>query len=163
MARFMDDIAASATRAWSWSAVLKGTFAALAVYVVLRYFGAALGVSTGDGVLEGGFAVWTVIAQMVSIAAGGLVTGFALGSHRLLDGALAGTFTWAVSVVLMTTLLGSPGAQAAVPALWGAFLGAVLSAATGVLGGTLGAQLSRKRPAVQPHLPGMPPDQGSGI
>lgn len=156
MARVMDDIAASTTRAWSWSAILKGTFVALAVYVVLRYFGAALGVSTGDGVLEGGFAVWTVIAQMASIAAGGFVTGFVLGPIRLLDGALAGTFTWAVGVVLMTTLLGAPGMQAAVPALWGAFLGAVLSAGAGVAGGILGAQLGRKR---QHTLPGIPPDQ----
>ncbi|AKT37352.1 hypothetical protein [Chondromyces crocatus] len=154
MARVLDEVASSAARAWSWSAVLKGSFAGLAVYVVLRYLGAAFGASTGDGVLAEGFAVWTVAAQVAAIFVGGMVTGFVLGSFRPLDGALAGTFTWAVAIVLMTALLGSPGLQVAEPALWGAFAGAVLSLSAGIAGGILGVQ--RSRTAMRPGPTSIP-------
>ena len=157
MARVLDDIAASAERAWSWSAILKGTFAALAAYVVLRYFGAALGVSTGDRVLDAGFAVWSVFAQIIAIGLGAVVTGLALGRSKPLDAAAAGMFTWAVSIVLMTTLLGVAGPQAVSSALWGAFLGAVLSAGAGVAGGLLGVQM--RRPSRSSTQVIEPPDQ----
>jgi hypothetical protein len=164
MARVMDDLGASMARAWSWSAVLRGTFVALSAYVVLRYFGAALGVSTGDGVLDEGFAIWSVIAQILSLALGGLVAGRLVGAGRTLDGALAGLFTWAVAIVVMTTLFGVAGPQTAIPALWAAFLGAVLGAGGAAAGGAIGARI-RARPRAGPDYigpgPSEPPPPGA--
>jgi hypothetical protein len=140
--------------------VLRGTFVALATFVVLRYLGAALGVSTGDGVLDTGYAVWSVIAQILSIGLGAVVAGRLIGASRGLDGALAGLFTWAVTIVIMTTLFGVAGPQTAIPALWSAFLGAVLGAGAGVLGGMIGVR-SRPSARVGPDYigpgPGAPP------
>lgn len=163
MARVLNDLGASVSRAWSWSAVLKGTFLALSLYVVLRYFGAALGVSTGDGVLDEGFAAWSVIAQAAAIGVGGVVGGYLIGSYRAMDGALAGLLTWAVSIVAMTTLFGVMGPQTAEPALWGAFIGAVLSAGAAVVGGIIGSQLHPRPTARTPAttLHGIGPGPGS--
>ncbi|EYF01364.1 Hypothetical protein CAP_8406 [Chondromyces apiculatus DSM 436] len=151
----IDEVAASAARAWTWSAVLKGGFTGLAVFVVLRYLGAAIGASTGDGVLAEGFAAWNVAAQVLALFVAGMVTGFVHGSLRPLDGALAGTFTWAVVIVMMTGLLGSPGLQVAEPALWGALAGAVFSLSAAIAGGILGVQRARRAPLAQFPLPGV--------
>lgn len=144
MARMLEEATGALGRAWDWSAILKGAFLALALFVVLRYFGAALGVSTGNGVLGAGFAVWSVIAQLLSIGVGAALAGHLVASARLLDGMLTGVFTWAVSIVVMTTLFGVGGPQTARTALWGGFLGALLSIGAGALGGILGMQLRRR-------------------
>lgn len=162
MARMIEEATGALARAWDWSAILKGAFTALALFVVLRYFGAALGVSTGDGRLETGFAVWSVLVELLAIGAGAVLAGYLVPSVRVLDGALAGAFTWVVSIVLMTTFLGVGGPQSARSALWGAFLGALLSLGGAMIGGILGAQL-RRRPieagarSSGPVAPGGPP------
>jgi cellobiose-specific phosphotransferase system component IIC len=158
MASMFEDTTAALGRAWNWSAVLKGTFLALATFVVLRYFGAALGVSTGNGVLETGFAVWSVIVQIVSVAVGAALAGYLTGSRQARDGAIAGISTWVVTIVLMSTLFGAAGPQTARSALWAAFLGALLSLGAAVIGGILGGQLVR-RPVISPAGPPSPPSR----
>ncbi|MCC6557438.1 MAG: hypothetical protein IT372_31190 [Polyangiaceae bacterium] len=168
----IDETAGAMARAWNWSAVLKGSFLALALYVLLRFFGAALGVSTGNRVLETGFAVWSVIVQLVAIGSGAALAGYLISPSRAVDGVLTGVFTWVVSIVLMATLFGVAGPQTARSALWGAFLGALLSVGAGAIGGLLGVQIGRRsrRPAyagptvVTPATPEPPPkDEGPPV
>ena len=142
MTRMFKEFAYGISRTWNWSAGLKGACTALAVLVVLRYLGEAVGVSVGDHVLEDGFGVWLVLAQVAALGIGGTLAGYLVKSNRVLDGGLAGAFTWVVATVLITALLGGIGPQTLRSAVWSSFFGTVLSLASGIVGGILGAQLS---------------------
>lgn len=135
------DFSYDVASAWNWSAALKGTFIALALFILLRYLGAGLGVSTGDHLLEEGFAVWSVIAQILCVGVGALVAGYLVRSSLASDGALSGAFTWAVTTVLLTFFFGNAAVQTVSSAVWGTFFGAFLSFAAAIIGGAIGARL----------------------
>lgn len=161
MARILDEFTDSLSRTWSWSAILKGTFLALALFIVLRYMGAAFGVSTGDGVLEDGFAFWSVMSQMLALGLGALLAGYAVGLRRPLDGMLAGLFTWVVATVFITMFVADAGPQTAGSFTWSTFLGSLLSAGAALIGGLVGSQL---HPRISPRTgvtnPGIGPSSG---
>ena len=141
MLRPSKDHSSTIASALDWSAALKGTFVALAAFVLLRYLGAGLGVSTGDRVLEEGFAIWSVIAQILCVGAGAFVAGYLLRSSRPTDGSIVGAFTWAVITVLGTYFFGGAGVQTVATVVWGTFFGALLSFAAAIVGGALGARM----------------------
>lgn len=147
MARFNEEPTAMLERSWDWSAVLKGAFVALALLIVLRLFGAALGTTSGDRVLSGGFATWSVIAEIVCFGLGGALAGRLLASDRLADGALAGAFVWVVATVIDSILFGRFGPQTVASATWGAFFGTVLALGGALAGGALGVRSTRRRHA----------------
>ena len=141
MTRMFKEFAQSIGRTWNWSAGLKGACTALALLVVLRYAGEAIGVTVGDRVLEDGFGLWLVLAQVAALGVGGTLAGYLLKTNRVIDGGLAGAFTWVVATVLITALLGGIGPQTLRSAVWSTFFGTVLSLASAIVGGILGAQL----------------------
>ena len=141
MTGMFKDFASGIARTWNWSAGLKGACTALALLVVLRYAGEGVGVTVGDRILEEGFGLWLVLAQIAALGVGGTLAGYLLKTNRVLDGALAGAFTWVVATVLITALLGGIGPQTLRSAVWSTFFGTLLSLGSAVVGGILGAQL----------------------
>ncbi len=97
-----------------WSVVLIGAVVALAITVVLTQFGAAVGLSADESLLEGSAASWGVIAigvwllwtQLVSSMAGGYIAGSMRNStphvtayqNEMRDG-FYGLAVWATSTV----------------------------------------------------------------
>ncbi|MBE1523550.1 TIGR04086 family membrane protein [Nesterenkonia lutea] len=98
----------------SWGAIFAGTVTFLAVLLVFGVISAALGLSEVDGAAVG---IWSVVAILLSLAAGGFVA----GALAVRAGLLHGLVTWATSLVGVTLLIGWLGAG-------------VLGAAGGALG-----------------------------
>ena len=117
----------------SWSSIIAGAVSAAAVFTVLSLLTAALGFGVfsaksanpfaGIGVLTG---IWTVITLVVSFCAGGFVAGYAARSTGLLHGAI----TWAVTVLLLFTLVFN--AVASTLGLAGQAVGAIAGGAANV-------------------------------
>lgn len=92
----------------SWASIFAGAVTAAAVFTVLSLLTAALGFglfsaqSTNpfDGVGTG-TGIWTVITLLISFCAGGFVAGYSARSTGLLHGAI----TWAVTILLLFTLI----------------------------------------------------------
>lgn len=142
--------------ATSWAAIASGVVIALALQTVLVLFGLALGLSMGDHTVAGGFALWAVIVQLLSIAVGAaLAARISHGSNRM-GGVAAGVMTWAVSLAFggalssqglaWTTRTASTGA-------WAAFFGALLGLGAAVIGGIVGTGMGRSS---RPEVPSTP-------
>lgn len=146
----------SSRRGISWSSILAGVTAAIAVQLLLNLFGLGVGAATinpqqgqqpGHG-LALGVAIWFVVSTIVSLFVGGWVAGRLSGISDQEDGALHGFVTWALaslvlfyllstavggllggaaSVVGQTASLAARGAQAVTPAATN-----LISQATGV-------------------------------
>ena len=151
--RGWNDFASRLASAWEWPAVLRGVFAALGLLVLLRYLGAAIGSTTGDRILDTGFAVWSVASQVIALAVGGAIAGASLKKADATDGMLAGLFTWAVATVIFSAVGGfGPLLQTRTSAAWGLLFGAALSIGAAMLGGLAGAKARRGAPpGVEPR------------
>lgn len=127
-----------AGRNLSWASIIAGAVSGAAVFTVLSLLTAALGFGifsansanpfAGIGVFTG---LWTAITLIVSFCAGGFVAGYAARSTGLLHGAI----TWAVTVLLLFTLVFN--AVAATLGLAGQAVGAVAGGAANVAGSAI--------------------------
>jgi hypothetical protein len=118
----------------SWSAIIGGAFAALAIWAMLWAFGLAIGLTAldpenastlrGAGIFTG---VWGIIAPLIALFCGGLVVGQASGVLAQRAGALHGLVTWA-----LVTFLGAWALGAFLFALVGGTAQAGAAAITGV-------------------------------
>ena len=125
-----------AGRNLSWGAILAGVATAAAVFTTLSLITAALGFGlfspTSANPLEGigiGTAISTIIILILSFCAGGFVSGYAARSTGYLHGAI----TWAVTILLLLTLIFN--AIASVLGLAGNVVGSVTKTATNAAGG----------------------------
>jgi hypothetical protein len=143
--------------AWNWSAILAGVFVSLALYLVLGLFGAAVAASTGDHILEGGFALWSLLARLAALFIGAAFAAYLSRTSSVTQGIAAGLFTWAVALVAWNALLGDAfGPQAVGSALWSAFFAALLGLAVAGFGGLVGARLGRRAPVDHPGYTSTP-------
>lgn len=127
-----------AGRNLSWGSILAGAVSGAAVFTVLSLLTAALGFGIfsansanpfeGIGVFTG---IWTAITLIVSFCAGGFVAGYAARSTGLLHGAI----TWAVTILLLFTLIFN--AVASTLGLAGQAVGSVAGGASNVAGSAL--------------------------
>ncbi|EKE44576.1 hypothetical protein OCGS_1414 [Oceaniovalibus guishaninsula JLT2003] len=99
---------AAGVRRVSLSAIVAGTFITLALMVMFTTLGLAIGMSVfdpaqGDGL--GGFgtgsAVYLVITQLISLAAGGYAAAQFVGPVPTMSAALQGAAVWALATLLM--------------------------------------------------------------
>lgn len=93
----------------SWGAVFAGAFLALAAYLVLTLFGAAVGLSVGDSVrpesLSAGGVVWAILATGVALFVGGCAsTRFAVGENKT-EAAAHGVLVWGVVFAMLLALM----------------------------------------------------------
>ncbi|MDB4957524.1 MAG: hypothetical protein JWO36_5093 [Myxococcales bacterium] len=126
----------------SWSAIASGTVIALALQTVLLLLGLAFATSVGDQTPGGGFGLWLVVVELLSIAVGAALTARLSPIEHRMSGVAAGVMTWALVLVLggmfqgltMTRGLGGTGA-------WALFIGAIISLAAAIVGGMFGSRL----------------------
>ena len=130
----------------SWSAILAGLVTFIALSILFSLIGAAIGLGVTDLTaakpLEGvgmGLIIWSIISLIISLAAGGYVTGYTANRAGILHGFL----TWAVGVIAALVLATSAvtGAFNTVGAMLGMAGNAVADSAS-TIGGTV-ADLSQ--------------------
>lgn len=124
-------VPSSPRRAISWSSILAGVTATIAVQLLLNLLGVGVGAATinpqqgqqpGHG-LALGVAVWFVVSTIVSLFAGGWVAGRFAEIPNQRDGALHGFVTWALASLVLFYLLSTA-------------VGGLLGGAASVLGQT---------------------------
>lgn len=89
----------------SWGAIFAGLIVAMVTQIVLSVLGLAIGLTIwdpGDAAagLAQGAGIWMAVAALISLFAGGVVTGRLAGVLTVGDGALHGGVMWGLSVVL---------------------------------------------------------------
>lgn len=147
-----------ALSSWDWSAILAGVAVAMAIRFFLSLLGAAVGLTVGNEVLGGGYAVYAVLVQLLALAMGAATAAMLAHVDSATQGAWVGAFTWVVVVSLSGLLPGSPLLpQTLTSAAWGAFMGALLSLATAILGGAIGCQKVTQTGRFTPTTPGARP------
>ena len=117
-------------RGVSWSSILAGVTAAIAVQLLLNLLGIGVGAATinpqqgqpGQG-LAVGAAIWFVISSIISLFVGGWIAGRLAGTPNNKDGALHGFVTWALASLVLFYLLSTA-------------VGGLLGGAASVLGQT---------------------------
>jgi hypothetical protein len=121
----------------SWGAIFAGLIVALVLQVVLSVLGIAIGLTVwepGDPAagLGIGAGIWMAVAVLLSLFAGGIVTGRLAGVLTPGDGALHGAVMWGLSV-LLTLWLTAAGVSMI---LGGAFqlVGTAAGAGAGLVG-----------------------------
>lgn len=131
----------------SWAAILAGAVTSIAVLMSLSLIGVAIGLGVPDldenQPFEGlsvGLSIWAVLALLISLAAGGFVTGVLAGRAGFMNGVV----TWAVSLIALvvaiawatSAALGAVGSLVGGAAsLVGQGAGSVASAATAAVDG----------------------------
>jgi hypothetical protein len=99
----------------SWSSILAGVTAAIAVQLLLNLLGIAVGAGTinpqqgqqpGQG-LAVGAAIWFVLSSIIALFVGGWIAGRLAGTSNKKDGALHGFVTWALASLVLFYLLSS--------------------------------------------------------
>jgi hypothetical protein len=126
----------------SWSAIFAGVVVSMVIYLLLTILGAAIGMTTIDPLkeqhpLDGiatGAAIWTGLNMLISIAAGGFISGRL--AHR--EGALHGVLMFGVNTLICTWFLLS-------------FANSAMSGAASVFGAglqTVGSGISAVAPSV---------------
>jgi hypothetical protein len=130
--------------ALNWSSIACGVILALATGIVLHLLGAALGLSMGNGVLEGGFAAWWVILQVVVVALGATLATWLARPEGRLGGIAVGVLTWAFVTVFR--FLTSQGFIRQPPRdmAWTALFAVCLTLGSAILGGLLGTALGAR-------------------
>jgi hypothetical protein len=93
----------------SWGAIFAGLVIAIVLQIFLAMLGIAIGMTAwepGDPArgLGTGAAVWAVVSALLSLFAGGVVTGRLAGVLTRNDGALHGVVMWGVSVIVLLWL-----------------------------------------------------------
>ena len=138
----------SALSDWNWAAIAAGVVIALAAQILFLWLGSAFALSVGDERPAGMFAVWVVLVQLGSLFLGAGFAAFLAKSPTNAAGAAVGAFTWALTLVLGSTLASQPLAgwrpADSSAAAWTTFLGALLSLATAMFGGLIGSQRGRR-------------------
>jgi hypothetical protein len=98
----------------SWGAIFAGAFVALALYVLLSLFGAAVGFSVSDWTrgeqLGTGAAVWAVFSTLISLFIGGWVTSQCTVGENKMEAAIYGIILWGLLFTGLLTL-GTAGMQ----------------------------------------------------
>ncbi len=91
----------------SWGSIIAGVITVLAVSLLLTTLGASLGFSllspNSDDIVNGAdkaVLIWTVVALIISLAAGGFVAGRLAGA----DGLIHGFLIWGTSLLVATVL-----------------------------------------------------------
>ena len=118
-------------RGVSWSSILAGVTAAIAVQLLLNLFGIGVGAATigpGQGQQTGqglavGAAIWFVFSSIVSLFVGGWIAGKLARTTNKRDGALHGFVAWALASLVLFYLLSTA-------------VGSLLGGAASVLGQT---------------------------
>ena len=128
-----------AGRNLSWASIIAGAVSGAAVFTVLSLLTAALGFGIFSATSSNPFAgigfftgLWTAITLIVSFCIGGFVAGYAARSTGLLHGAI----TWAVTVLLLFTLVFN--AVATTLGIAGEAVGSVAGGAANVAGSAIG-------------------------
>lgn len=140
--------------ATSWAAIASGVFVALALQTVLLLLGLALGLSVGDEMLGGGYALWAVLVQLGSLAVGAALAAATTHAEHRSGGIVAGIMTWAVAIVIggalswisLRGMIGGTGA-------WSAFVGAVLGLGAAIVGGMFGSMIVSRSTSFTTHDP----------
>ena len=95
------------TKRISWGSIIAGVITVLAVSLLLTTLGASLGFSllspTQDDIVNGAdkaVMIWTVIALIISLAAGGFIAGRLAGA----DGLIHGFLIWGTTLIVATVL-----------------------------------------------------------
>lgn len=99
----------------SWGAIFAGAVIALALQIALNILGLGIGVSAINPATEAnpmsgfgtGAAFWFSIATLLSLFAGGWVSGRLAGIPRTVDSSLHGLLTWGLATLLLFYLLTS--------------------------------------------------------
>lgn len=125
--------------ATSWAAIASGVVVALAIQTVLVLLGLAVGLSVGDGMIAGGFAVWAVLVQLCSMAVGAALAAATSHAEGRMGGIIAGVMTWAVAITIGGLLSSIGIARLGEGGAWTAFFGAVLGLGAAILGGGFGS------------------------
>ncbi len=91
----------------SWSAVIAGVIVAIIVNFLLSLLGLGIGLTSFSPGTEGslgglgtGAAIWWLLSVLLSLFAGGLVTGWLAVSYEKLDNTIHGLITWALFTLL---------------------------------------------------------------
>lgn len=133
-----------------WGAVLAGTAVAVGLWMVLQMFGMGVGLSAVDvddaGSLRGvgiGTTVWSLIAPVLSLFAGGLVAGRLSQSYDKKHRGTHGLVVWALTAILGTYALVNVVDRLASTAVraGGAAMNVAGSAVSSAAGGLEGADL----------------------
>jgi hypothetical protein len=139
---------------WDWAAIAAGVVVALAIQILLLWLGNAFVLSFGDQHASGGFAVWVVFVQLGSLFLGAGFAAYLARASTMVSGAATGAFTWALALVLGTTLARQPletwAPNNAGAAAWTTFFGGLLSLATAMIGGAIGGRRSHATPLETP-------------
>lgn len=121
----------------SWGAIFAGLIVAMVTQIVLSVLGLAIGLTVWDpgdpaAGLAQGAGIWVAVAALISLFAGGIVTGRLAGVLTVGDGALHGGVMWGLSV-MVTLWLSAAGAGMV---LGGAFqvVGTAAGAGFGLVG-----------------------------
>jgi hypothetical protein len=97
----------------SWGAIFGGTFVALGVWILLYALGLALGLSSVDPSNPGsarsagiGTGIWSLIAPLIALFAGGLVASRTAGVVDKAGGALHGAVLWGLTTLVGVIVMG---------------------------------------------------------
>jgi len=97
----------------SWGAILGGTFVALGVWILLYSLGLALGLSSVDPNDPGsaksagiGTGIWSLIAPLIALFAGGVVASRTAGVLDKMGGALHGAVLWGLTTLVGVIVMG---------------------------------------------------------
>jgi hypothetical protein len=167
----------------SWGAVFGGTFVALGIWILLHTLGLAAGLTAIDpespGSLRGvaiGAGIWSIVAPLIALFAGGWVTSRTAGVIDRTTGALHGAVMWGLTTVAGALLVGmalasviAAGAhlgrralRVAAPAapslsfdrvLWGIFFAVLLGLISAVAGGLVGVSRRQRAALARPLAP----------
>ncbi|WP_041792375.1 hypothetical protein [Stigmatella aurantiaca] len=118
----------------SWGAILGGTFVALGVWILLYALGLALGLSSVDPADPGsarsagiGTGIWSLIAPLIALFAGGMVAARTAGIVDKTGGALHGAVLWGLTTLAGIIMMGM---------LVSSLLGTVLNVGKAAVGAT---------------------------
>jgi hypothetical protein len=97
----------------SWGAIFGGTFVALGIWILLHALGLAAGLTALDpdnpGSLRGvgiGAGIWSIVAPLIALFAGGFVGARTAGVIDRWTGALHGAVLWGLTTVAGALLVG---------------------------------------------------------
>ena len=161
----------------SWGAILAGAAVAFASYILLNLLGVAIGFTVADNAdsqtIGMGAAIWSIVALMMSLFAGGWVTSRCTTGEDTTEAVLYGAILWGVLFFLLVGLVGMgmgmgfnsmvgmsstdpSGAQATMnesaqdeisQAAWWAFAGTLLSMVAAIGGSVLGMHSGHRHEA----------------
>src|SRR5215472_11919227 len=102
-------VSSALVRGVSWSSILAGVTAAIAVQLLLNLLGIGVGAATinpqsGQG-LAVGAVIWFVFSSVISLFVGGWIAGRLAGTSNKKDVALYGFVTWALASLVLFYLL----------------------------------------------------------